>query len=64
MKKFFLLVGSVGLLGILGGCSDLGPDSGATQEEQFNRAGTGPGLPPTDSLGNPEETPLKPVPGE
>jgi len=65
MKRFFVLIGGVSLLGLLGGCSDFAPDSNAAQEDQIDRATTVPGVEPTDSLGAPGATPVpQRVPGE
>jgi hypothetical protein len=63
MKLLFRFA-AVAALSLLTGCGELGSESDAAQEEQLNRAMTVPGMPPQDSLGNPEEASGKRVPGE
>ena len=62
--KFLFLFPAATAFGLLAGCGELGPESDAAQEEQLNRAMTVPGMPPQDSLGNPDEAAVKRVPGE
>ena len=63
MKLLFLFLAATAF-GFLAGCGELGPESDAAQEEQLNRAMTVPGMPPQDSLGNPDEAAVKRVPGQ
>ena len=62
--KLLSLFAAATALSLLAGCGDLGPDSDAAQEEQLHHAVSVPGVTPVDSLGNPDETPVKRVPGE
>ena len=63
MKLLFFLPAAAAF-GLLTSCGELGPESDAAQENQLHHAVSVPGVPATDSLGNPDGTPVARVPGE